>query len=398
MKLDKNQQAFLTLLKAGLWEKEARLLSSDGVDFTCVYKLAQGQSVAGLVAAGLERAVDFKVPQADAWAFGGYALHLEHRNRAMNEFVAWLIGMLRAGGVNAVLVKGQGIAQCYNRPLWRAPGDVDLLLDADDYEKAKRLLIPMATRVESEFTFMKHVGMTLNGWVVELHGTMHSRLSRRIDNEIDKVQEGVLLRGEVRVWHNGDADVYLPAPDADVIFVFTHFLHHFFLEGVGLRQICDWCRLLWTFRDSLDCELLSRRLLEAGLMSEWRASAGEIDVALLERRLRAMGLMSEWRAFAALAVDWLGMPADAMPLYCGDGRWHRKGDRILADVLAKGNFGRNESASRPEKQRPYLLRKFVSAGRHLRELLRHFLIFPKDSVAFFTQVLRTGLNAAFRGE
>ena len=55
MKLDKNQQAFLTLLKAGLWEKEARLLLSDGVDFACVYKLAQEQSVAGLVAAGLER-------------------------------------------------------------------------------------------------------------------------------------------------------------------------------------------------------------------------------------------------------------------------------------------------------------------------------------------------------
>ena len=373
MKLDKDQQAFLTLLKAGLWEKEARLLSSDGVDFACVYKLAQEQSVAGLIAAGLELVVDFKVPQADALAFGGYALQLEHRNRAMNEFVAWLIGMLQAEGVNAVLVKGQGIAQCYHRPLWRAPGDVDLLLDADDYEKAKRLLIPMATRVESEFTFMKHVGMTLNGWVVELHGTMHSRLSRRIDNEIDKVQEGVLRRGEVRVWHNGDTDVFLPAPDADVIFVFTHFLHHFFLEGVGLRQICDWCRLMWTFQDSLDCELLSRRLLEAGLMSEWKA-------------------------FAALAVDWMGMPAEAMPLYCGVARWHRKGDRILGDVLARGNFGRNESASRPEKQRPYLLRKFVSAGRHLRELLRHFLIFPKDSLAFFTQVLRTGLNAAFRGE
>ena len=55
MKLDKNQQAFLTLVKAGLWEKEVRLLSSDGVDFSCVYKLAQEQSVVGLVAAGLER-------------------------------------------------------------------------------------------------------------------------------------------------------------------------------------------------------------------------------------------------------------------------------------------------------------------------------------------------------
>lgn len=372
MKLDKNQQAFLTLLKAGLWETEARLLSSDGVDFTCVYKLAQGQSVAGLVAAGLERAVDFKVPQADALAFGGYALQLEHRNKAMNEFVAWLIGMLRAEGVNAVLVKGQGIAQCYHRPLWRAPGDVDLLLDADDYEKAKRLLIPMATRVESEFTFMKHVGMTLNGWVVELHGTMHSRLSRRIDNEIDKVQESVWSNGEFRVWQNGDTEIYLPAPDADVFFVFTHFLHHFFLEGLGLRQICDWCRLVWTFRGSLDCDLLSRRLLDAGLMSEWKA-------------------------FAALAVDWMGMPVEAMPLYSGDARWHRKSDRILADVLRKGNFGRNERGY-SGLQRAYLVRKFISAGRHFGELLRHFLIFPLDSVGFFGRVLCTGLNAAFRGE
>ena len=372
MKLDSNQQAFLTLVKAGLWENEARLLSSDGVDFACVYKLAQGQSVVGLVAAGLERVSSLKVSQSDALAFGCCALQLEHRNMAMNEFVAWLIERLRADGVYALLIKGQGIAQCYHRPLWREAGDVDLLLEADDYERAKMLLIPMATRVETEGSYMKHVGMTLNGWMVELHGTLHSRLSRRIDNEIDKVQEGVFQRDEVRVWHNGDTDVYLPAPDADVIFVFTHFLHHFFSEGVGLRQICDWCRLLWTF-------------------------AGEIDVCLLERRLRTMWLMSEWRAFAALAVVWLGMPAEAMPLYSSDARWSRKAERILADVLKKGNFGRNQQSG-PEKQRPYLVRKFISLCRQLGELLRHFLIFPKDSLAFIAQVLRTGLNAGFRGE
>jgi len=372
MRLDKNQQALLALVKAGLWNDEAQLSLPLEVDFKKLYKLAQGQSVAGLVAAGLEHAVDLKVPKADALAFAGYALQLEHRNTAMNEFVAQLIDRLRAEGINAVLVKGQGIAQCYERPLWRASGDVDLLLDADDYEKAKKLLFPMATKVESEFSFMKHVGMTLQGWVVELHGTLHSRLSKRIDNEIDKVQEGVFQRGEVRGWHNGETDVYLPAPDADVIFVFTHFLHHFFLEGLGLRQICDWCRLLWRF-------------------------AGQIDVPLLERRLRTMGLMSEWRAFAALAVDWLGMPSDAMPLYSGDARWHRKGERILADVLEKGNFGRNQQRD-SEPERAYLVRKFVSTWRHLRELLRHFLIFPMDSVVFFGEVLRTGLDAALRGQ
>ena len=35
--------------------------------------------------------------------------------------------------------------------------------------------------------------------------------------------------------------VFLPAPDEDVVFVFSHILQHFYKEGIGLRQICVWC-------------------------------------------------------------------------------------------------------------------------------------------------------------
>ena len=35
---DRNQHAFLALLKAGLWENDAQLLSYEGVDFSEVYK------------------------------------------------------------------------------------------------------------------------------------------------------------------------------------------------------------------------------------------------------------------------------------------------------------------------------------------------------------------------
>ena len=59
---------------------------------------------------------------------------------------------------------------------------------------------------------------------------------------------------------------------------------------VGLRQFCDWCRLLWTYRRS-------------------------INVGLLEARLNEMGLVSVWKAFGAFAVEYLGMPGEAMPLY-----------------------------------------------------------------------------------
>ena len=42
-----------------------------------------------------------------------------------------------------------------------------------------------------------------------------------------------------------------------------------------------------------------------------------------------MGLMSEWLAFAALGVDHLGMPVEAMPMYSGEKRWKRKAEEYF---------------------------------------------------------------------
>ena len=371
MKLDKNQQAFLTLLKAGLWEKDARLLSSDGVDFACVYKLAQEQSVAGLVAAGLEHIVDMKVPQADALAFGAIALQLEHSNQAMNEFVAWLIERLRAAGVNAVLVKGQGIAQCYHRPLWRACGDVDLLLDAENYTKAVEYLSGIAQEIEFEDEFRKHRSFVIDTWEVECHGTLRGELWRRLDKGIDAVQDDTFANGSVRVWRNGDTDVFIPAADNDVVFVFCHILQHFFKTGVGLRQICDWCRLLWTYRS-------------------------DVDVSLLESRIRAMGIMSEWKAFGSLAVDYLGMPAEVMPLYSPSARWSRKASRILRLVFKTGNMGHNQDYSYL-KTYPYLIRKCISFWRQICATFRHMVIFPLDSLRVWCHVVVDGVAGVARG-
>ena len=130
--------------------------------------------------------------------------------------------------IYTLLVKGQGIAQCYSRPLWRSCGDIDLLLSKENYKKAKNVLAPLATNVEREYLLLLHLGMTIDGFSVELHGTLRSRLTRRIDVGIDRVQDECFLRGEVRSWMNGKTQVFLPAPNQDVLFVFTHILHHFF--------------------------------------------------------------------------------------------------------------------------------------------------------------------------
>ena len=150
MKFDNNKQAFFALVQAGLWEHDVRLSQFKEIDIKEIYRLAEEQSVVGLVAAGIEHVVDMKVPQEDALTFVGTALQLEQRNAAMNEFVANLVEKLRKADIYAILVKGQGVAQCYERPLWRAPGDVDLLLSNDNYEKAKSYLSPLVSFVDDE--------------------------------------------------------------------------------------------------------------------------------------------------------------------------------------------------------------------------------------------------------
>lgn len=359
--------AFLELVRAGLWEKEARLLSFGEVDYEEVMHLAEEQSVMGLVTAGLEHVVDGKAPQEYLLQFIGQSLLLEQENAAMNRFIETLIEKMRDSDVYAVLVKGQGVAQCYERPLWRSCGDVDLLLSHDKYDKAKELLVPLASSVETEWGYLKHLSMTLDRWIVELHGSLRTQLSSKVDRLVDDSQKAVFYGGQVRSWMNGKTQVFLPSADNDVIFIFTHFLKHFYKGGLGLRQICDWCRLLWTYRD-------------------------EIDVELLEKRIRKAGLMTEWKAFGAFAVEVLGMPIETMPMYSAADRWKRKALRIQEFILMSGNMGHNRENSYGEY--PYLIKKACSMGRRISDVVNHARIFPLDSIRFLTSIVFHGIRDA----
>ena len=370
--MDKNSKAFYALLKAGIWERNVQLLPYSPIVFDALYKLADEQSVVGLIAAGLEHVSDMKVTKPQALPFLKKVFSLEGRNAEMNEFIADLVDRMRKAGIETLLVKGQGIAQCYERPQWRGVGDVDLFLDDENYEMAKSFLIPLARSVAKEDVVRKHLGMTIDSWTVELHGTLRGPLLKRINSGIDEVQRDTFEHKRFRTWKNGETDVYLPCPDDDLIFVFTHILQHYFGSGVGLRQICDWCRFLWTFHK-------------------------DIDESLLQKRLTEMQLMTEWKVFCAYAVHYLGTPPEVMPLFNSGKRWIRKARMVNSLILDYGNFGQGRDLSY-YKTRPYLVRKAISFRYRVFDAIRNFLIFPKDSLLAFSQTLRRGVVAASKGE
>lgn len=168
--------------------------------------------------------------------------------------------------------------------------------------------------------------------------------------------------------------------------MFVHFFNHFYKEGVGLRQICDWCRLLWTYKDSL-------------------------NYGLLEQRIKIAGLVSEWKAFYNLASRYLGMPdlnsqdsqarmsdhKSSAGLMVYDSRFDKKSDRIMDFILKSGNMGHNRDMSHFNKY-PYLIRKCVSMSRRVGDLINHARLFPLDSIRFFPRIIYNGVRSAMRGE
>lgn len=373
--MTQNKRNFLELVRAGLWDKEVGFSQYGEIDFGEVYHLAQEQSVVGLLAAGLEVVKEVRVPQPIALTVAGEVLQLEQQNRAMNQFIAYIISDMRHAGIYALLVKGQGVAQSYVRPLWRTCGDVDFFLSDENYEKAKAFLAPQASSVDQEGVYAKHIGMTINGLVVELHGRLRCGLSGKLDRVLDEIQKDTFYGGSVSSWNNDGVQVFKLSKENEVFYVFAHFLGHFYKGGIGLRQICDWCRLLWTYRS-------------------------ELDLRKLESLVKRAGLVSEWKAFYNLASRYLGMPDEFQgsgSMFQVDSQFEKKAERIMEFIFEVGNFGHNRDMSF-YREGPYLGQKVRSFGRRMGDLWNHLMIFPMDTLRFFPRIVINGLHSAANGE
>ena len=377
-----SKDIFLELVRVGLWRSGNSDIRIDGTtNWNYIYRLSLEQSVQGLVLQGIDVVQDSwlkaletsgttdqgiahgssLVPQPLLLQWIGEVQMIEQRNKEMKAFVADLIEKLRKNDIYALLVKGQGVAQCYEKPLLRSCGDIDLYLSFDNYEKAKSFLKTLAQHVDVEDNSRLHLGMTVDGWVVELHGTMHTKLSRRMNRVADEVHSDIFYNGNVRSWNDNGVPVFLPSANNDVIIIFNHIINHFFLEGVGLRQICDWCRLMWMYKDSL-------------------------NYGLLEQRIKRAGLMSEWKAFYNLASRYLGMPDLGGGIMASDSRFDKKADWIMEYVLESGNFGHNRDVSYRVKNSAAVVNT-ITLWRRICDFAKFTRVFPVDSPKFLGQYL-----------
>ena len=169
----------------------------------------------------------------------GKAQQIRRQNMKVNAVAGKLFSMLKEDGMRCCVLKGQGNALMYPNPYSRTPGDIDVWIDAN----RERIMEYAQKKFElGDDIRLQHLETSLDGVPVELHffpcsmnyPIYHARLQKWFKRNAD------LQCSNVVSLPDGIGEIAIPTTAFNVIYQLTHLYHHFFDEGIGMRQIIDY--------------------------------------------------------------------------------------------------------------------------------------------------------------
>ena len=169
----------------------------------------------------------------------GKAQQIRRQNMKVNAVASKLFSMLREDGLRCCVLKGQGNALMYPNAYSRNPGDIDVWIDVS----RERIMEYAQKEFELEDDIrLQHLETSLDGVPVELHffpcsmnnPIYHARLQKWFRRNAD------LQCSHIVGLPDGAGDIAIPTTAFNVVYQLTHLYHHFFDEGIGMRQIIDY--------------------------------------------------------------------------------------------------------------------------------------------------------------
>ena len=288
------------------------------IDWHQLYSFALKQTVLGVCFEGinrLEQEYPEKLKQNPIGSellmnWMGIAQKIRRQNMKVNAVAGKLFAMLREDGLRCCILKGQGNALMYPNPYSRTPGDIDVWVNAsrgDFTEYAnKHFMIGDDIRYH-------HIETSVDGVPVELHffpGIMNNpvynaRLQKWFKQNAD-------LQSNVVSLPDGIGEIAIPTTAFNVIYQLAHLYHHFFDEGIGMRQIIDYYYIV------NNDELL-------------------VVKDTLQKELKYLGLWKFARAVMYVQHEALGLSEEKMIAPMDE----KRGKLLLAEILNGGNFGQH---------------------------------------------------------
>lgn len=285
------------------------------IDWASFFAFAKKQTLTGILMDGIQKLPkDAAPPRSLLMTWFGLSQGIARRNTVLNIATAGIYRKIREVGFMCCILKGQGNAVLYPNPSARIPGDVDVWIDAgrDDIRRLAGMLAGSNGKVLEES--ISHIGLNVGGVTVELHSLpafmANAVYSRRLkawmlQNIAGQCSNMVALP-------DGVGEVAVPTAAFNAVYQLYHLYHHYFYEGVGLRQVVDYYFVL--------THALSDAAAKAGLRH---------CLARLGLRKFAGAVMYVLHVVLGLPADMMLVPIDA-----------RRGSLLLGDIIKGGNFGK----------------------------------------------------------
>lgn len=280
----------------------------------------------------------------------------------LNGVLVNVVSQLSAAGIRPVLLKGQGLAQYYPKPELRQCGDIDLYVGLERYADSYDVVKPLATQIDDRKAL--EVGKHYDFFVGKVAVEMHRYSDRYPTSRLDRIYQEVSLRGlneNLVPLVFSSQEVYTPSDEYNAFYIFSHLFHHFLINGLGARQLCDWMLFL-------------------------RSRSSHIDMQSLKTTLERLDMLKPWQAFGCVLVKYFGMPADAFPFY--DSSQQHKAEKILRRLLEEGNFGKERDVYK-KRGKIYIINKTWAMFAHIGRSLGLLFLFPGHS---FRQIWHTISN------
>ena len=318
--------ACFAFLRYSLGKKENMSRVITGMDWQELYSFASKQALLGLCFEGIERLgkeypVELKrnpIGRELLMTWMGKAQQIRRQNMKVNAVASKLFSMLREDGMRCCILKGQGNALMYPNPYSRTPGDIDVWINA-----SRERIMEYASKkfVLGEDIRLQHLETSLDGVPVELHffpcsmnnPIYHARLQKWFKRNAD------LQCSNVVSLPDGIGEIAIPTTAFNVVYQLTHLYHHFFDEGIGMRQIIDYYYVV-----------ISDYLLVIN-----DESLGIRDT--LQRELKHLGLWKFAGAVMYVLHETLGLSEEKMIAPMDE----KRGKLLLAEILNGGNFGQH---------------------------------------------------------
>ena len=311
--------AIFAFLKYCLGSKEDMSRVIACMNWQELYSFASKQALLGLCFEGIERLGKEYSEELRLNPIGrellmtwmGKAQQIRRQNMKVNAVASKLYSMLREDGLRCCILKGQGNALIYPNAYSRNPGDIDVWVNAS----RERIMEYAQKKFElGDDIRLQHLETSLDGVPVELHffpcsmnnPIYHARLQKWFRRNAD------LQCSHIVGLPDGAGDIAIPTSAFNVVYQLCHLYHHFFDEGIGMRQIIDYYYVV------NNDELLVIR-------------------DTLQRELKHLGLWKFAGAVMFVLHEVLGLPEEKMIAPMDE----KRGKLLLAEILNGGNFGQH---------------------------------------------------------